>query len=201
MQLNNRKHGQKKEDEERPSEIACSRADLQGKFNGGRNEVNAAGSLKGHHDLPIEPGRRRAEVTSLKIQNDLPVGFGRRQLADLPKEFGKRRNEANSRNSDQEGRGGLASLLKTSRGEVSQECDKGDTDWAEVMRDNARKLSEKKAKDAEAIRPIQSRLLQLGEYRNESPFIGTVYPHCTWQLILFKFIGSYGYGTRRAFSQ
>jgi len=201
MQLNYRKHGQKKGDEERRSEMACSRPDLPGKFESGRNEVTAAGSLKGHHDLPIEPGRLRAEVTSLKMQNDLPVGFGRRQLADLPREFGKRRNEANSRNSDQEGRGGLASLLKTSRGEVSQECDKGDTDWAEVMRDNARKLSEKKAKDAEAIRPIQSRLLQLGEYRNESPFIGTVYPHCTWQLILFKFIGSYGYRTRRAFSQ
>jgi hypothetical protein len=169
MQLKNRKHGQKKGDEERPSEMACSRADLPGKFESGRNEVTAAGSLKGHHDLPIESGRQRSEVTSLKMQNDLLVGFGRRQLADLPREFGKRRNEMNSRNSDQEGRGGLASL-KASRREVqSRECgressvEKDGRDWAEVMRDNARKLSEKKAKDAEAIRPIQSRLLQLGE--------------------------------------
>jgi hypothetical protein len=148
--------------------MACSRADLPGKFESGRNEATAAGSLKRHDGLLIEPGRLRAEATSLKMQNDLPVGFGRRQLADLPIEFGKRRNEMNNRNSDQEGRGGLAGL-KTSRREVSRECgressvEKDDTDWAEVMRDNARKLSEKKARDAEAIRPIQSRLLQLGE--------------------------------------
>jgi hypothetical protein len=171
MHLKNQKHGQKKGVEERPCEKACSRPDLPGKFDIGRNEVTAAGSLKGHDGLLIEPGRLpvRAEVTSLELQNDLPVGFGRRQLADLPREFGKRRNEANNRNSDQDDRGGLASL-KTSRGEVqSRKCgressvEKVGRDWAEVMSDNARKLSEKKAKDADAIRPIQSRLLQLGE--------------------------------------
>jgi hypothetical protein len=37
-----------------------------------------------------------------------------------------------------------------------------DVDWEEMCRRNADKLREKKARDAEAIKPIQSRLLQLG---------------------------------------
>ncbi len=42
------------------------------------------------------------------------------------------------------------------------------TGWADELRMNARKIEEKKARDAAALKPLQSRLLLLGESLAES---------------------------------